>query len=840
MIYFEVAVDAPLDKTLLYSFQSSTIDGEGNGSYVGKRVLVALGRRVVTGYILAVAEECPEDINIKEIICFLDKSPLFHKKDISFFLWVARYYHYPVGEVIKTALPAGINKRSRKIIRLKDPDQLPEWPSQTEEPPEWYTNLCEKKKLSASVSQQVLKSRKDKKLLDALIETDRVVCSQYVSENRIKNKEETCYIPTIKESAGNGTIDAADGDLQNLTQKIQAGGFDKKLKPSEHKTLLLVSRLYIEMGKPVPRRELLKNYKGAAKPLLTLVECGLLEKIQQRVYRNPLGLLPEKSIVPERLTDEQQTICEVLKKDIARSKYSANLLFGVTGGGKTEVYLTLTAYCLSKDKDVLVLVPEIALATQLEAQFIQRFPGVVALLHSGLSDGERYDQWSQAAMGDARIVIGARSAVFAPLKNIGLIIVDEEHDGGFKQDDGLRYNGRDLAVVRAHQQGCTVLLGSATPSVTSYYNCQQGKYTLHTITRRVGKSILPDVSIVDLSQKTSQQKKEILSQEFIDELAKNVERGEQSLVLLNRRGFSSSYLCQDCGASVQCRHCKISLTYHKSKNKLLCHYCGFSLHSNTFCAECNSDKLVPFGVGTERVLEYVREHFPDSVVERLDSDTGRKRNEFFSLLKRMHDQEIDILIGTQMIAKGHHFPNVTFVGVVWADGGLNMPDFKAGERTYQILSQVTGRAGRGDKRGRVLIQTMRKDHFAIQCAQKHAYESFYNTEIKMRRRPVFPPFVRLVHIGISGESEYHVRKTAGEVAMLCRTLNKESDYGCEILGPAPAPLEKINNRYRWQVLIKCRNAVFMDSFLAGIQERRGSCISHGVSLVIDRDPENMM
>ncbi len=839
MIYFEVAVDAPLDKTLFYSFEPSAADKDEDESYVGRRVLVVLGRRVVTGYVLVETEEFPENIAIKEIIGFLDNGPLFHEKSVELFEWVSRYYHYPIGEVIKTALPAGINKRSRNIIRLKDPNQLPEWPFQKEEAPGWFDDLCKKKKLSAHISQQVLKNRKEKRILDALIKTDRVVCSQNVSGNRIKNKEETCYIPTIKEITACTEIAAENAAFQKFVREIHTR-YDKKLKPSEIKTLLLVSRLYLEMERAVPRRELLKSYKGAAKPLLTLVKHGMLEKTRQRVYRNPLGLLPEKMAVPESLTEEQATICETLKKDIEASRYSANLLFGVTGGGKTEVYLTLAAFCLSKNKDVLVLVPEIALATQLEAQFIGRFPGMVALLHSGLSDGERYDQWSLAAAGHVRIVIGARSAVFAPLQNIGLIIVDEEHDGGFKQEDGLRYNGRDLAVVRAHQQNCTVLLGSATPSVASYYNCKIGKYTLHSITRRIGKSTLPDVSIIDLSKRIGQQKKEILNREFIDELAKNIEKGEQSLVLLNRRGFSTSYLCQDCGSSVQCKHCKISLTYHKSKNKLLCHYCGFSLASNTICAECNSDKLVPFGVGTERVLEYVRERFPDSVVERLDSDTGRKRNEFFSLLEKMHRQEIDILIGTQMIAKGHHFPNVTFVGVVWADGGLNMPDFRAGERTYQMLSQVTGRAGRGDKRGRVLIQTMRKDHFAIQCAQKHEYEAYYNHEIKLRRRPVFPPFVRLAQLGISGKSEYHVRKMSGEVATLCRKLNRDSGLGCEILGPAPAPLEKINDRYRWQVLIKSQNSESMYSLLTYIQASKGSLTRKGVSLVIDRDPENMM
>ena len=368
-----------------------------------------------------------------------------------------------------------------------------------------------------------------------------------------------------------------------------------------------------------------------------------------------------------------------------------------------------------------------------------------------MSASERFDQFYLALTGKAKVVIGARSALFAPFRDPGLIVVDEEHDAGFKQDDSFRYHGRDLAVLRAKHHDAVVILGSATPSITSYAHAQSGKYTLLTMKERVGNRSLPVVSIVDLNKKQAKDTKGIIKKELQEKLTTNLAKGKQSILLLNRRGFSAVVLCRDCGTPVQCSHCHVSLTLHKGKNKLICHYCGFSMANKNTCLQCRSTDLVPAGFGTERVEEEVLELFPQARIKRLDSDTASDRKKFLSLLSKMHEGEIDILIGTQMIAKGHHFPNVTLVGVVWADGGMSMPDFRAAERTFQLITQVIGRAGRGDVPGEVIVQTMRPDHYAIVYSRDHQYGKLFAHEMKLRQHPAFPPYLRLTRSATSGQ-----------------------------------------------------------------------------------------
>ena len=839
MTHIEVAIAAPLPETLTYALQDSLADNlELRTQYIGKRVLVPLGKRKVTGYIVDVLEKKEEVFAVRKVVAILDDHPLFHENCVEFFRWVAQYYHYPLGEVLQTALPPGINSNSRTVVRYNESKRINDNELfATKEPPEWYKTLCRNKILTHTQTRALLKNSKETRVLKQLAAKHVLSISHEIGGNSTKKKEERCYRSKFFVKIDKIGVNPNKDDLL-LFQKDLEDICEQSFKLTEIKTLYYFFSLCNEKDVEVPRKELLALYKGAATPLKNLVERGVLQEYAQRVYRNPLGILPETCEKPIHLTDEQQRICDHLQICISRKEFYPNLLFGVTGGGKTEIYLQMAQCCLQNGRDVLVLVPEIALATQLESQFISRFPDIIALLHSGLSSGERFDQWTLAAQGKARIVIGARSAVFAPLRNIGLIIVDEEHDGGYKQDDGLKYNGRDLAVLRGQKQQCTVLLGTATPSIGSYRNALEGKYNLLHITRRIGKSVLPDVEVIDLNQKKKGDG--ILTNPFLSEMKATIKRGEQSLVLLNRRGFSASYLCQDCGASVQCRHCKVSMTYHKKREELKCHYCGYISSSRLLCDNCSSTKLVPFGVGTERVEEEILEQFPGAVIKRLDSDTASKRSDFFSVLQKMKKGEIDILIGTQMIAKGHHFPGVTFVGVVWADGGLSIPDFRASERTYQLLSQVTGRAGRGDKKGKVLIQTMRPGHYAIECAKNHSYELFYEKEIMVRKRPVFPPFVRLVQIRISGENEYHVRKTATEMADICRKWNHENGGGCEILGPATAPLEMINNNFRWQVLLKSRQQPALHALIHHIEKRRRKIVLGKTIFTIDVDPENMM
>ncbi|MGW8194043.1 MAG: replication restart helicase PriA, partial [Desulforhopalus sp.] len=590
----------------------------------------------------------------------------------------------------------------------------------------------------------------------------------------------------------------------------------------------------------IAAKDIRRRYSRATKALHTLAEKKIIISSQERVYRNPFGRQISKYPRPEKLTGEQRNVVSQLQSAIATKEFKPFLLHGVTGSGKTEVYLRAAEETLTRGRDVLILVPEIALATQLEAQLLSRFGDLVVLMHSALSPRERYDQFSLALSGKAKIVIGARSAVFAPLKDPGLIVVDEEHDSSFKQDDSFRYHGRDLAVLRAKHHDAVVVLGSATPSVISYSHSRNGKYSLLTMNERAGGGDLPTVTIVDLNSKRCKETKGIIKQELLARLQRNLTNKKQSVLLLNRRGFSAVVLCQSCGTPVQCVHCHVSLTLHKGRGRLICHYCGFSAAQNTVCVQCRSTDLVPVGFGTERLEEEVVGLLPGARVCRLDSDTARDRKKFLSVLSDMHDGKIDILIGTQIIAKGHHFPGVSQVGVVWADAGLSMPDFRAAERTFQLITQVTGRAGRGDTPGEVIIQTMRPDHYALVFAQQHQYQEMYEREIMVRQKPAFPPFVRLVCLRLQGRVESQVQQSANRVARFSRELAGSMPLGVQTLGPAPSPLDKIKDHFRWQIMLKSRSSEQLHILCNAIKaEEKALLITH-CTLIIDVDPENML
>ncbi|MCX5870342.1 MAG: primosomal protein N' [Deltaproteobacteria bacterium] len=871
MMRLEVAVAAPLWQTLTYLFAGDNDDDSVGVSPVGKRVLVPLGNRRVTGYVLGLLPEEDVGYKLRAVIEILDPEPLFPVNLIPFFRWVASYYHYPLGEVIKTALPGGLAPRSGKQLLLTELGRitgLVNLQRNLEETggqePDWLPRLIEKGALGASESRKILGQKGFRKLISSWQEQGLAEIREILIGNDIRQKNEICY------SCSRTVLLPPCSNADPCRDEIAIFGRELpeelavSLPFSHIKTLyflqLLAGTQAPGMDAPVvcppqravPARELSKAYSGAAKALPFLVEQGIVHRVEQRVFRNPYGEQLSWFPRPETLTPEQEQVVSTLLPAIETKKFATFLLHGVTGCGKTEVYLRAAEATLASGRDVLVLVPEIALATQLEAHFVSRFGDRVLLLHSGLSTGERFDQWSLARgrMSEARdgagrpmIVIGARSAVFAPLPDPGLIVVDEEHDGGFKQDDGLRYNGRDLAVLRARLHNAVVLLGSATPSVTSFYHARQGKYSLLTMNKRVQDRSLPSVTLVDLRDKSVKAYGKALGKKLQQALRETLAQGKQSLLLLNRRGFASVYLCQDCGKPVECNHCHISLTFHKGKKQLVCHYCGFTLTSNQLCSGCHSEKLVPVGFGTERIEQEVLELLPEARIARLDSDTAVDRKKFLHLLQAMHNREIDILIGTQMIAKGHDFPEVTLVGVVWADGGLSMPDFRAAERTYQLLSQVSGRAGRGDSPGQVIIQTLRPDHYAVALAQRHAYSEMYDKEMAIRRMPSFPPLLRMINIHIQGSREQDVKQAAAAIAGMCREFTKSlaaetRRHPVEILGPAPSPLDRLRDRYRWQVLLKgasqddlhavC-NQVVMGDFAAG-----------DIRIAVDVDPENMM
>ncbi len=840
MIRVEVAVAAPLDQPLVYDLHDELMPALPGTAPdpVGLRVLVPLGGRGVTGYVLAVVAIEETAYTVRRVKKILDRSPLFHSNMLPFFRWAASYYHYPLGLVIKAALPAGMAPQSGREILLAPGREQELRQSFGAALPPWVSDLLGGRRLPAAASGRLLGVKATRLRIEGLVDQGVLELQETVEADAVREKIETLFslAPQLRTDLERHGTEAGLDDA-GWSQVLPGD-----LKRSERQTLAAMTALMDESGaSEVPARELFTRYAGARKAVLLLVEKGLVERLSRRVYRTPFGEPLPPAPQPEHLTPGQEEVLAVIEPALAARTYRTFLLHGITGCGKTEVYLRAAERTLALGRDVLVLVPEIALATQIEAQFLARFGDTVVLLHSGLTGAERFDQWHLALSGRAKVVIGARSALFAPLADPGLIVVDEEHDSGFKQDDAFRYNGRDLAVLRGRCHDAVVLLGSATPSVTSYYHASTGKYTLLQMTERVGDRSLPAVTVVDLSRKSGGGEKGLFRRELRQALVDNLAAGQQSLLLLNRRGFAPVLLCQDCGSPVECLHCHVALTLHRAQGRLVCHYCGYSIDQRVICGHCRSTgAMVPVGFGTERVEEEARLLLPAARIARLDSDTAADRKVFLKLLRAMHDREIDVLVGTQMIAKGHHFPHVTLVGVVWADGGLNMPDFRAAEKTFQLITQVTGRAGRGEAPGRVIIQTMRPDHYSIRLAQQHRYEELYRQELELRRNPAFPPFVRLVALHIQGEREEEVRQGAQRLAGFCREEKKRLQAGVEILGPAPAPLEKLNRNYRWQILLKAADLDQLHTLCRQLQEHRSELVPASCRLIIDVDPENMM
>ncbi len=846
MMRLEVAVAAPLEHTLTYLFTPQD-HSLSDSDIVGKRVLVPLGRRKITGYVLGTCPDEEVGYNLKSVLDVLDSKPLFHANCVDFFRWLAGYYHFPLGEVIKTALPSGLTVGSFKNIQVtkfgrKNEDLL----NKSDESP-WVVDLYKRGSLSATAYKKINSDKEQKKTLAELIRFGFVTVSEQVKSDSTREKQEVCYRfhPEIQFPSD---IFVFENETLSMLWRYLEKKTGNQVKKTEAKTFYIAGIIRnISGNELVPQKDLNKEYPGASRGIQGLIDKNIVIRSVKRIYRNPFGEQLIHFPRPAELSLEQETVLKRITSALIEEKFKVFLLHGVTGSGKTEVYLRAAEKTLAKGKDVLVLVPEIALAIQLESHFVSRFGDKVALLHSGLTAGERYDQWSLVASGKAKIVIGARSAVFAPLINPGLIVVDEEHDPGYKQDDSLRYHGRDVAILRARTHNAVVVLGSATPSISSYYHAKTGKYSLLQMDKRVAGRLLPKVSIVDLRKpQVAARSRTIFSPELLEALHTNLERREQSLLLLNRRGFSSTLLCRECGTPVQCRHCHVSLVYHKNRQRLVCHYCGYNLTHKLICSKCLSDTLVPVGFGTERIEEEAHNLFPLARIARLDSDTAKDRKRFLKILRAMHQQEIDILVGTQMIAKGHHFPQVTLVGAVWADGGLNMPDFKASERTFQLLSQATGRAGRGENPGRVLIQTMQPDHYSIVFARDHRYEDLFEHEINIRKIPNFPPFVRLIVFLIHGPDESDVTRTAQALAECCRqSKNALFSQGkdrsqMEILGPAPAPLDRLNDQFRWQILLKGSQVENLHRVCSDVLEKKKQKTIGRTLVTVDVDPENMM
>jgi len=537
------------------------------------------------------------------------------------------------------------------------------------------------------------------------------------------------------------------------------------------------------------------------------------------------------------LNPSQQAAFQQIHACVQAKRFHTFLLHGVTGSGKTEVYLTAIETALAEGRSALLMVPEIALTPQMAGQFFSRFGDRVAILHSAFTGVERTEQWRRIRSGVASVVVGTRSGVFAPVQNLGLIVVDEEHDGSYKQEENPRYNGRDVAIVRAQGAGACVILGSATPSLESRYNAEKGKYTLLELPGRIEARPMPHVQLIDMRQEFLEtRKQETFSRKLIEALGQRVESGEQTIVLLNRRGFSSFVACRSCGERVQCINCSLTLTYHKRDRRLLCHYCGYAEKVPSQCPKCSSEHIYFLGIGSERVEEELHRAFPAARIARLDRDTVTGKRQYETILQDFREGNYDMLVGTQMIAKGHDIPNVTLVGVVAADMGLGMPDFRAAERTFQLLTQVAGRAGRGSLPGIVLVQTINPDHYAVRLAAAQDYQGFYEKELNFRRMMHYPPFAAMANVLVRSEKKEMAMRMSTELGFL---LNPPPEK-LRVMGPAEAPVPRLKNEYRYQFLIKAASRKALNELL---QKIRNFAIEHkwgATALVIDVDPLTLM
>jgi len=591
----------------------------------------------------------------------------------------------------------------------------------------------------------------------------------------------------------------------------------------------------------MPVNDLRTLFKNAASFLRALERKGFIRLVEREVSRGP-GPAPEigKSGKGVLLNGAQAAALEEICRCLAAGQFSPCLLHGVTGSGKTEVYLQAIAEVLRGDGGAIYLVPEIALTGQLLSRVVSRFPErEIAVLHSGISRSTRYDQWKRIRRGEVRVVVGARSALFAPVRDLRLIVVDEEHDSSYKQDDRLRYNARDLALVKGRFSQATVILGSATPAIQSYFHAAEGRYRYLTLPARIDDRPLPSVEVVDLrTERNEQGLTPLFSRPLIEAIRETLANGRQTLLFLNRRGFHTFLFCPECGYTFSCPNCEIALTHHAAEGVLKCHHCDFTTKISDLCPACKGSRVRSHGAGTERVEEEARKLFPSARITRMDSDTTSRKGDSERILRGLDRGEIDILVGTQMITKGHDFPGITLVGVITADASLNIPDFRGAERTFQILTQVSGRGGRGDQPGRVVIQTFNPGHYVIRRAQEHDYAGFYADELPLRRQLAYPPYSRLVGLHFSSLKKGEGRKAVKEFGAQARELAATEAGGkMDVLGPAESPLARIRGRYRWQLLLRGMESRPLLALTRKLLEGAGR---DGLEILVDVDPVNFM
>ena len=806
-----VAISIPVKGTFLYAVPNDFAPM----IRVGSRVLVPFSHRKVNGYVL---EEIPRlpDRDIKEIVDILDAEPLFLLQMVPFFEWLADYYLHPVGMVIRSALPEVHFRTARLTTKGSAVLNRRLFHSEDSEILSWIKNHPDKR-LPWPL-----------KKIYPLQEKGWISIESRVKKGGITDGYELKFIRPKKDLdlktalAQRGNASKAKNEVAFLTEVFEAGA-------------ILLS-------------ELKTRFSNGAYLVNKWVNKGIIENQRVPLHKNPGGINILPPPAPHILNTHQRQALNQIKRFIDEKRFSSCLLYGVTGSGKTEVYYRAVEHVITSGRQAILMAPEISLAGYLEGVFRSRLGDRVAVYHSGLSNKERYRQWMRMIKGDVDLVIGARSALFAPLPELGLIIVDEEHDSAYVQEErrgGPHYQARDAAVVRAKMENALVVLGSGTPSVQSFQNSITGRYHLLRMPDRVEKRPLPHVEIIDMKGvKDGWGKAEMISPKLKKAMDENLTAGNQALLFLNRRGFHRLYLCRRCGRSISCPNCDVALTFHLNEDRLICHYCGYSSDTRVRCASCGRGDLKPYGFGTEKLEQDLNTLFPHARISRMDADVTRKKGAASQILKRFGRHETDILVGTQMITKGYDFPNVTLVGVISADLSLCFPDFRAGERTFQLLSQVAGRAGRGSRKGKVIIQTFNPGHYVVRAATAHDFPSFFEKESALRKQLGYPPFSNLACLRLQGNNK---KKTEEAVYQLNSDLKSilyrwpKRGKEIQVLGPVEAPIARLKGKQRWQLLIKCRSVALMRHLLVELERASAKALrSSGVHLRSDVDPYDML
>jgi primosomal protein N' (replication factor Y) len=807
-LYCDVALPVPLETSFTYKLN-------GAEPVVGGRVLVPFRAQRLSGVVVALHDREPK-VAAKPVLEILDTAPVLDDTLLRLGDWIANYYIAPLGEVFRTMLPLGAELRRAREFRIT--------------PAGWA---------ALHQSAQSGTSRGSRKSPEDQI-TEYGVLNYLAGREAVR--ESTLRAATrapktvLANLLGKKWVSAEDvsgaRDARRMIEFAVLGQVTGKLNQNQR---ALVEALAAAGGRVAV--DVLRELDLPRSTLATLEKRGVVQIIEEpAAFR--VSQLPGKQVLGFEFNAAQTSALQQIRTAVAARKFSVNLLHGVTGSGKTAVYLAAMQSVLADGRSAILLVPEIGLTPAMAANLHEIFGEQVAILHSALTADERAEQWHRIRRGDARIAVGTRSAVFAPVKDLALIVVDEEHDASYKQDETPRYHGRDVAVMRGKLAGATVVLGSATPALESYHNAKSGKYALIELRDRVEQRPLPEVEVVDMRaefQETGHD--QAISRKLTQEIRERLERREQAIILLNRRGYSPVVLCRSCGETVQCRNCAIAMTHHRRAHRMICHYCGHQQPVPANCPKCGSEFVFFLGTGSEKLEDLLHGVFPEARIGRLDRDTVRGRDDFERVLGAFHAGELDLLVGTQMIAKGHDVHGVTLVGVVGADFALGFPDFRAAERTFQLLTQVAGRAGRGATPGKVVLQTYFPEHYAIQFATRHDYQGFYDKELRYRGWMRYPPFSAVANVLVHGEKLEEVLKWSG---MLGRWLEQAKVKGLRVLGPAPAPLVRIKNEYRYHFVLKSESRERLNATLRTMLAYVAAQKISRANLVVDVDAVSLL